>query len=131
MYTEKRFTQMSVKKIATAKRTFRVTKDNIKKLEHDLRYNSDDIDLKSLSLSQIGWMVYESGDINTSLNYINEALRISPKSLVAQTYRGIILIQQTDTRDEGILILDSLRSNPSLSEEDLSIIEEILEIYES
>ena len=43
MYTEKRFTQMSVKKIATAKRTFRVTKDNIKKLEHDLRYNSDDI----------------------------------------------------------------------------------------
>ena len=93
--------------------------------------NSNDIDLKSLSLSQIGWMVYESGDINTSLNYINEALRISPKSLLAETYKGIILIQQTDTRDEGILILNSLRNNPSLSEEDLSIIEEILEIYES
>ena len=93
--------------------------------------NSNDIDLKSLSLSQIGWMVYESGDINTSLNYINEALRISPKSLLAETYKGIILIQQIDTRDEGILILNSLRNNPSLSEEDLSIIEEILEIYES
>ena len=93
--------------------------------------NSNDIDLKSLSLSQIGWMVYESGDINTSLNYINEALRISPKSLLAETYKGIILIQQTDTRDEGMLILNSLRNNPSLSEEDLSIIEEILEIYES
>ena len=93
--------------------------------------NSNDIDLKSLSLSQIGWMVYEAGDINTSLNYINEALRISPKSLLAETYKGIILIQQTDTRDEGILILNSLRNNPSLSEEDLSIIEEILEIYES
>ena len=88
--------------------------------------NSNDIDLKSLSLSQIGWMVYESGDINTSLNYINEALRISPKSLLAETYKGIILIQQIDTRDEGILILNSLRNNPSLSEEDLSIIEEIL-----
>ena len=69
--------------------------------------NSNDIDLKSLSLSQIGWMVYESGDINTSLNYINEALRISPKSLLAETYKGIILIQQIDTRDEGILILNS------------------------
>lgn len=93
--------------------------------------NSNDIDLKSLSLSQIGWMVYESGDINTSLSYINEALRISPKSLLAETYKGIILIQQIDTRDEGIIILNSLRNNPSLSEEDLSIIEEILEIYES
>ena len=30
-----------------------------------------------------------------------------------------------------ILILNSLRNNSSLSEEDLSIIEEILEIYES
>jgi len=39
--------------------------------------NSDDIDLKSLSLSQIGWMVYESGDINTSLN-CNELV---PKSI--------------------------------------------------
>ena len=57
--------------------------------------------------------------------------RISPKSLLAETYKGIILIQQIDTRDEGILILNSLRNNPSLSEEDLSIIEEILEIYES
>ena len=36
MYTEKRFTQMSVKKIATSKTTFRVTKDNLKQLEHDI-----------------------------------------------------------------------------------------------
>ena len=76
-------------------------------------------------------MVYESGDKVTSLNYINESLRLSPKSLLAETYKGIILIQEEETRDEGILILNSLKNNPALTKEDLTIIQEILDIYEN
>ena len=68
MYTEKRFTQMSVKKIATAKRTFRVTREHIKKLEHDLRYNSDDIDLMQSMIKQFDHTV---NDKIESLNIFN------------------------------------------------------------
>ena len=93
--------------------------------------NSDDIELKSLALSQIGWMVHDSGDTETSLNYIEEALSLSPDSLLAKTYFGIILIQQEDTRKEGYEILSLLKTNPILSNEDLEIIEEILLIYEN
>ena len=39
--------------------------------------NSEDLELKSLALSQIGWMVHDSGDTATSLNYIEEALTLS------------------------------------------------------
>ena len=88
--------------------------------------NSEDIELKSLALSQIGWMVHDSGDTETSLNYIEEALSLSPDSLLAKTYFGIILIQQEDTRKEGYEILSLLKTNPILSNEDLEIIEEIL-----
>ena len=93
--------------------------------------NSEDIELKSLALSQIGWMVHDSGDTETSLNYIEEALTLSPDSLLAKTYFGIILIQQEDTRKEGYEILSLLKTNPILSDEDLEIIEEILLIYEN
>ena len=93
--------------------------------------NSEDIELKSLALSQIGWMVHDSGDTETSLNYIEEALSMSPDSLLAKTYFGIILIQQEDTRKEGYEILSLLKTNPILSNEDLEIIEEILSIYEN
>ncbi len=93
--------------------------------------NSEDIELKSLALSQIGWMVHDSGDTETSLNYIEEALSLSPDSLLAKTYFGIILIQQEDTRKEGYEILSLLKTNPILSNEDLEIIEEILSIYEN
>ena len=93
--------------------------------------NSEDIELKSLALSQIGWMVHDSGDTETSLNYIEEALSLSPDSLLAKTYFGIILIQQEDTRKEGYEILSLLKTNPILSDEDLEIIEEILLIYEN
>ena len=68
MYTEKRFTQMSVKKIATAKRTFRVTREHIKKLEHDLRYNSDDIDLMQSMIKQFDHTVNNKIE---SLNIFN------------------------------------------------------------
>ena len=93
--------------------------------------NSEDLELKSLALSQIGWMVHDSGDTATSLNYIEEALTISPDSLLANTYFGIILIQQEETRNEGYDILSLLRTNPILSGDDLEIIEEILSIYEN
>ena len=93
--------------------------------------NSEDIELKSLALSQIGWMVHDSGDTETSLNYIEEAISLSPDSLLAKTYFGIILIQQEDTRKEGYEILSLLKTNPILSNEDLEIIEEILLIYEN
>lgn len=93
--------------------------------------NSEDLELRSLALSQIGWMVHDSGDTSTSLNYIEEALAISPDSLLAKTYYGIILIQQEDTRGEGYEILSLLKSNPVLSNEDLEVIEEILTIYEN
>ena len=80
--------------------------------------NSEDIELKSLALSQIGWMVHDSGDTETSLNYIEEALSLSPDSLLAKTYFGIILIQQEDTRKEGYEILSLLKTNPILTLKD-------------
>ena len=93
--------------------------------------NSEDLELKSLALAQIGWMVHDSGDTLTSLNYIEEALSISPESLLAKTYLGIILIQQEETRKEGYEILSYLKTEPTLSNEDLEIIQEILSIYEN
>tara|TARA_B100001109_G_scaffold103132_1_gene84047 strand:+ start:650 stop:1186 length:537 start_codon:yes stop_codon:yes gene_type:complete len=93
--------------------------------------NSEDLELKSLALAQIGWMVHDSGDTITSLNYIEEALAISPESLLAKTYLGIILIQQEETRKEGYEILTFLKADPTLSNEDLEIIQEILSIYEN
>ena len=93
--------------------------------------NSDDLELKSLALAQIGWMVHDSGDTVTSLSYIEEALAISPESLLAKTYLGMILIQQEVTRKEGYEILTLLKTEPTLSNEDLEIIQEILSIYEN
>ena len=68
MYTEKRFTQMSVKKIATSKTTFRVTKDNLKQLEHDLRFDSDEIDLMESMIKQFDHTV---NDKIINLNIFN------------------------------------------------------------
>ena len=93
--------------------------------------NSNDLELKSLALAQIGWMVHDSGDTVTSINYIEEALSLSPESLLAKTYLGIILIQQEETKTEGFEILSVLKNDSSLSNEDLEIIEEILSIYEN
>lgn len=92
--------------------------------------NTNDTELKSYSLAQIGWMVYESGDELTSLSYIDEAVRLTPNSLLGNTYKGIIYIQNPVTRNEGIKILDTLRNNSSLLEDDLKIINEILVLYE-
>jgi len=81
MYTEKTFTQISVEKIATAKRTFRVTKDNIKKLENDLRYSSDDIDLMQSMIKNFDHTV---NDKIEKLNIFN----------IDTFFRGIIALCQ-------------------------------------
>lgn len=44
MFTKKKFAQMSVKRLASAKRVFRITKDNIRKLEDDTRFSDADIE---------------------------------------------------------------------------------------
>ena len=68
--------------------------------------------------------------IENSINFLNEYGRgdiiyaIDTESKLA-IYSGVFGVPETH------IILNSLRNNPSLSEEDLSIIEEILEIYES
>ncbi|MDC3256464.1 hypothetical protein OAU82_00005, partial [Acidimicrobiia bacterium] len=39
--------------------------------------NSDEIELKSYALAQIGWMVYESGNKEVAINYFDESLSIN------------------------------------------------------
>ena len=55
--------------------------------------NSADNELKSFALAQIGWMVYESNNLDVATTYLNESLRINSESLVAKSYLGIIYIQ--------------------------------------
>ena len=54
--------------------------------------NSADNELKSFALAQIGWMVYESNNLDVATTYLNESLRINSESLVAKSYLGIIYI---------------------------------------
>ena len=46
--------------------------------------NSADNELKSFALAQIGWMVYESNNLDVATTYLNESLRINSESLVAK-----------------------------------------------
>ena len=93
--------------------------------------NSNEVENKSYSLAQIGWMVYESGDEQTALNYLNQSLLLIPESLLSQTYIGIIKIQNQDTRSEGVEILNYLLKNFEITDEDKDIIVEILSVYEN
>jgi tetratricopeptide (TPR) repeat protein len=93
--------------------------------------NSNEVENKSYSLAQIGWMVYESGDEQTALNYLNQSLLLTPESLLSQTYIGIIKIQNQDTRSEGVEILNYLLKNFEITDEDKDIIVEILSVYEN
>ena len=47
--------------------------------------NSADNELKSFALAQIGWMVYESNNLDVATTYLNESLRINSQSLVAKS----------------------------------------------
>ena len=92
--------------------------------------NSSDSELKSFALAQIGWMVYESNNIEVATTYINESLKINNESLVAKSYLGIIYIQDPETKTEGIEILNSVIKSEKLNKEDKKFITEILENYE-
>ena len=92
--------------------------------------NSADNELKSFALAQIGWMVYESNNLDVATTYLNESLRINSESLVAKSYLGIIYIQDPAKRNEGLEILNSVIRSNKLSKEDRNFIVEILENYE-
>ena len=92
--------------------------------------NSAENELKSFALAQIGWMVYESNNLDVATTYLNESLRINSESLVAKSYLGIIYIQDPVKRNEGLEILNSVIRSNKLSKEDRNFIVEILENYE-
>ena len=92
--------------------------------------NSADNELKSFALAQIGWMVYESNNLDVATTYLNESLRINSESLVAKSYLGIIYIQDPAKQNEGLEILNSIIQSNKLSKEDRNFIVEILENYE-
>lgn len=92
--------------------------------------NSADNELKSFALAQIGWMVYESNNLDVATTYLNESLRINSESLVAKSYLGIIYIQDPAKQNEGLEILNSVIQSNKLSKEDRNFIVEILENYE-
>ena len=92
--------------------------------------NSADNELKSFALAQIGWMVFESNNVEVATTYINESLKINSDSLVAKSYLGIIYIQDPETKADGIEILNSVIKSDKLSKDDKTFISEILENYE-
>ena len=93
--------------------------------------NSAENELKSFALAQIGWMVFESNNVEVATTYINESLRINSDSLVARSYLGIIYIQNPETKNEGLEILNSVIQSNKLNKEDRDFINEILENYEN
>ena len=76
-------------------------------------------------------MVFESNNIEVATTYINESLRINSDSLVAKSYLGIIYIQNPETKNEGLEILNSVIQSNKLNKEDRDFINEILENYEN
>ena len=92
--------------------------------------NSADNELKSFALAQIGWMVYESNNLDVATTYLNESLRINSESLVAKSYLGIIYVQDPAKQNAGLEILNSVIQSNKLSKEDRNFIVEILENYE-
>lgn len=92
---------------------------------------SNDIEIKSYALAQIGWMVYESGNREVAINYFNESLLINPNSLISKSYLGVLLLQQPDTETEGLQLLTDLLQMSSLTEDDRIFLEEIISNYEN
>ena len=73
--------------------------------------NSDEIELKSYALAQIGWMVYESGNKEVAINYFDESLSINPNSLISKSYLGVLYLQQAETEDLGTVSYTHLRAH--------------------
>jgi|TARA_B110000263_G_scaffold39391_1_gene31048 tetratricopeptide (TPR) repeat protein len=93
--------------------------------------NSNDIELRSYSLAQIAWMVYESGSRDVAINYLNESLIINPNSLVSQSYLGVLYLQETNTQNKGLEIIRNLLLSEKLSLDDKSFLEGIIANYEN
>ena len=72
--------------------------------------NSDEIELKSYALAQIGWMVYESGNKEVAINYFDESLTINPNSLISKSYLGVLYLQQAETEDLGMKLITRFTS---------------------
>ncbi len=93
--------------------------------------NSDESEIKSYALAQIAWMVFESGNIEVATNYLNESLNINKNSLIAKSYLGIIYLQDSSTKNEGLKLLENILSSNKLSKEDRELIERLLLRYEN
>jgi tetratricopeptide (TPR) repeat protein len=93
--------------------------------------NSSDVELKSYSLAQIAWMVYESGNIEVATKYLNESISINPESIISNTYLGILYLQEPSTKSEGFEIISKLLLSENLSEDDRNLLEEIISNYEN
>ena len=93
--------------------------------------NSNDNELKSFALSQIGWMVFESNNREVAIDYLREALRINENSIIAKSYLGIIYLQDPTTRSEGEELLNEVLSSNKLSSEDRNLVKDLVSQYES
>ena len=93
--------------------------------------NSNDNELKSFALSQIGWMVFESNNREVAIDYLREALRINENSIIAKSYLGIIYLQDPTTRSEGEELLNEVLSSNKLSSEDRNFVKDLVSQYES
>ena len=93
--------------------------------------NSDEIELKSYALAQIGWMVYESGNKEVAINYFDESLSINPNSLISKSYLCVLYLQQAETEDLGMKLITDLLLLDSLSDEDRNFLKEIVSTYEN
>ena len=93
--------------------------------------NSDENEIKSFALAQIAWMVFESGNTEVATNYLNESLNINKNSLIAKSYLGIIYLQDSTTKNEGLELLENILSSNKLNKEDRELIERLLLRYEN
>jgi hypothetical protein len=93
--------------------------------------NSTDVELKSYSLAQIAWMVYESGNREVAINYLNESISINPSSVISNSYLGVLYLQEQSTQSKGLDMINNLLIGDNLSEEDRSFLEGIISNYES
>tara|TARA_Y100000389_G_scaffold112952_1_gene110091 strand:+ start:2956 stop:3486 length:531 start_codon:yes stop_codon:yes gene_type:complete len=92
--------------------------------------NTLDAELKSYSLAQIGWMVYESGNKEVAINYLNESISINPDSIISNSYLGVLYLQEPSTRTKGVEIINNLLLADNLADEDRDFLERIIADYE-
>ena len=101
-------------------------------LHHYMFISSNDItnEFKPTALAQIGWMTYESGKTMLALEYIKESIRLNPDNILANTYLGIVLLEQDFNKEEGLAILNRVLSSYTLTSLEKEIINEYIEKYD-